>query len=552
MKRKIIYAGFTVLLLLITLLVTGCPKSAPTTSTTPPATSPPPTATTTPPPTTPEPTPVTLQEMAEAVADGVGEVMSIIEEDLEKVVFVFEEVHNSILGQVEIAIMLNRLYEDYGLRHVGLEGYTADNAPLDLAWAYHEPYFQAGDLITNREDVILQRLADGEISDAEVLGLLYHDAVIHGIDDPVLYAYDLPAAAQSAVKLYIYNIAIRRMDETLFNAWQALYEQEEYDEAFDFAMSVDDDAAAMWARWNDLDVVIQESEVPDFVDTIKAEAAEVGLDMGAEIEANLDTLRAYYADYVIPRSEAVAANMLALVDAYPGDLLAMIIGASHTDRVVELLTGAGVSVAVLRAVSQPSALAAGMLSGEAFERKAQGLSVAVEGQLGAILDGRRKPPPVTAQEWFQLQENVLWVLQNIAEEAYDNYEMDALALEAYLNATWESSETREDFEAGGIAGLRVYSVVKTAGAINIFFRIQLVNGKTLDGVIWVDRDGGKDSVRVENRLLEYRDDLEEQSEPAGQTQPGGSPGYQQVCSNTQVGWYPWSEPSEATAPVIPD
>jgi hypothetical protein len=552
MKSKVTMIALVAVLAVTALLAAGCPGDTTPTSPAPTTTEPTspmttePTSTTEPPattepapsPTTPEPTPVALQEMAEAVTDGVGEVMGIIEENLEKVVFVFEEVHNSILLQVEIAIMLNRLYADYGLRHVGLEGYTADNAPLDLAWAHHEPYFQPGDFITAREDVIVQRLADGEISNAEMLGLIYHDAVIHGIDDPVLYAYDLPSAAQGTVQLYIYNIAIKRMSDPLYNAWQALYDQGEYDEAFEYAMSVDDDAAVMWARWTDLDAVMQEGDVPAFIDDIKADAAEVDLDMGAEAEANLDTLRAYYADYVVPRSDAVAENMLAIVAAYPGAPLAMIIGASHTDRVVDLLTGAGVSVVVLRGVSQPNAIEAGMLSNEAFLRKAQGLSVAVDGHLGALLDGRRKPPPVVKLDWYKLEQDIFWVLQDIAEGAIKFEEMTPSQTIAKLNEIWESSQAKKDLEALGVTGFEVTSVSQRPGDSPIVnFYIYLADGRALHGHVQV-KTYGKIEATIERRLLEYRNPLMEGIEPVREPpEPGESPGPQTVCSSTEVTWY---------------
>lgn len=49
-------------------------------------------------------------------------------------VVVLDERHNSRVGQVEIAIMLNRLYHTANLRHLALEGSVVEKPPPDLTW----------------------------------------------------------------------------------------------------------------------------------------------------------------------------------------------------------------------------------------------------------------------------------------------------------------------------------------------------------------------------------------------------------------------------------
>lgn len=75
----------------------------------PTATRVPPTATPIPPTATPVPT---LKEIANKVSDNMGKVMQIVDGDPKRVIFFFEERHDSILGQMEIALMLHRLYKN--------------------------------------------------------------------------------------------------------------------------------------------------------------------------------------------------------------------------------------------------------------------------------------------------------------------------------------------------------------------------------------------------------------------------------------------------------
>ncbi len=131
---------------------------------------------------------LSLQETAEMIAADVGEVIDIIEGDPEKVIYVFEERHNSILDQIEIAIMFNRLYAEEGLRHIGLEGLTTAEGVMDLSWAHTGDPYIPSQPITSREDVLVQMAQDGILNNAELIGLIYHDVQVHGIDDADLYS----------------------------------------------------------------------------------------------------------------------------------------------------------------------------------------------------------------------------------------------------------------------------------------------------------------------------------------------------------------------------
>src|SRR5262245_45279467 len=67
-----------------------------------------------------------VEALADTIAKDVGSVTRLMEGAGEPIV-VFEEVHGSVAGQLEIGIMANRLYEHYGMRSLGLEGAFASD-----------------------------------------------------------------------------------------------------------------------------------------------------------------------------------------------------------------------------------------------------------------------------------------------------------------------------------------------------------------------------------------------------------------------------------------
>jgi hypothetical protein len=127
----------------------------------------------------------------------------------------------------------------------------------------------------------------------------------------------------------------------------------------------------------------------------------------------LETLKTYLG-VVSERSDAMAANALNLLAAHPGEPLAITIGALHTERVIEDLTEAGVSVVLLRSQAHVEKSTAGLLSPEAWERKQEGGAVT---PLGILLEGGKKPPPVAFEEPYKLQVSIRRVAQIFAEEA---------------------------------------------------------------------------------------------------------------------------------------
>jgi hypothetical protein len=99
-------------------------------------------------------------------------------------IFVFEEVHTSRVGQLQIATMLVRLHDKDGLKKVGLEGSIWSGHPLDSSW-YHTIGGDAARPI--KEDVAVRMVAGGDISSSEFIAMLFPDVQVYGIEDAGQY-----------------------------------------------------------------------------------------------------------------------------------------------------------------------------------------------------------------------------------------------------------------------------------------------------------------------------------------------------------------------------
>ena len=122
-----------------------------------------------------------LQKISESVSNGLGELRDIYLGEPEKgSVILFEEVHNLINAQVEIAHMLVRLRNDFGVKTIGLEGAFPD--------INYKPDFLSNFTETERLNLAARLLAEGEISNVEFMILAFDDVVVEGIDGEKEYS----------------------------------------------------------------------------------------------------------------------------------------------------------------------------------------------------------------------------------------------------------------------------------------------------------------------------------------------------------------------------
>jgi hypothetical protein len=365
--------------------------------------------------------PPTLAEQAEMIVADVGEVKASFEGDPERVVYLFGEDHASIGGRLEIAMMMNRLYAQQGVRHLGLEGWMADDPPMDLTWAHRPPPYQPGTPITSREDVLVHMVKDGELNSAEFLGLVYDDVVVHGIDNPKLYAVTIEPEIWDTPYEYNYQIAISMMNDDDYDFWLDLIDDEEYQVAYDFAMKSVEYSQEMLERLED------KNSAEDFVlllDELEVElekwAEEYGNPIPPLLVSNMESLRDFM-DIVIQRSEAMAANTLSLLDENPNQPIAFSTGLMHADRILEIFEEADITYVYI----WPHALTLDedptRMSPEAFQSKEAGESPGEEGTIGALLRDSRNTPPTGEQVRVQQEEAIRELLQLLVHGFYEAY-----------------------------------------------------------------------------------------------------------------------------------
>ena len=360
---------------------------------------------------------VSVDKMASAITKNAGKVIQALPGDANHVIILLEESHAFTLGQVESAIILNRLYSAYGVRTIGLEGLAAGQT-LNLAWAHRQPSFTPDQPITAREDVILQTLAEGDANSVEALGLIYNDLSVAGIDNATLYAVQPNPDIWNAPYNYLYAIALAEMSGAdTKSAWKDLVDKKDLQGAFDYA--IQNDAWTQPLRQRLDDPTASAEDWQSVTGQVLAKSAELQVTISDADAGNLKALQDYL-NVVMQRSDAMAANLLNLSQANPGKPLPAVVGLMHARRIEEKLHAAGVTLVVIRYNSQVSGSPAGAIQNVAYLRMDKGQSVQGAGTLAALLDGRRKPAPRANQPWYFRQMLARQALQWLAENAYQS------------------------------------------------------------------------------------------------------------------------------------
>lgn len=429
------------------------------------------------------PSPVATSKMttiADDISKNVGKVMQVNDGSSDQQVIVFEETHDSPAGQVEIAMMMNRLYENYGLRQISLEGAFKSDGKLDTSWLPKDTPFVAKQPIRSREDVVVQLLQDGEISSSEAMTLIYNDMVVTGSEVADEYNYELSDDAASAPIIYLYLIAIPGMNSEEKSKANELLNAKKTLEGVEYIISTDDWTNKEYALIKDKTKIISAESWLKILDDIEAKAVSEGAEITSENKQAISDLRKFYV-IASQRSRTMVNNTLAIVS--PNIPVAMVIGAAHTELVVDLLTKKGVSFAVIRSNMLANNLENGDLSTEAYNRKSHQLSIDLPGTLGALLDGRKKPQPVINKTWLQSKYTIYIVADTIARAVASGKKPP------FDDIIPDSQNVKVDKSSITIKG----NVV--------FFSITAPDNKNKPVTIWVGVEANKDAV---DKLLEDR------------------------------------------------
>jgi hypothetical protein len=331
---------------------------------------------------------VDVAGVATKIAGGLGVVRKTMASGDKGPIFVFEEYHTSRVGQLQIATMLLRLHDGYGLKKIGLEGAIQSPKAIDTSWfhaAGGEPAKK------EREDAAVRMLADGEISSAEFMALAFPDVEVYGTE--LAQQYNVKLDEKSSPELsYLIAIAGKTLPQKSVPQLNRLIQQKDKKQALEFLLDQDPWVRAHYAALKDRSSSINCAQQAARMAEIQAKADSVGADVDAATRQAADKATAFYKT-CDERSLTMVNSVLSLQRREPSEPIAMQIGAGHTDGVVELLRQNNATFAVIR----PIALNPGYanLSAEQFLRKSAGKFVRNSpGTLGKLLNAEKKPPPI--------------------------------------------------------------------------------------------------------------------------------------------------------------
>ncbi len=357
-----------------------------------------------------------LGQSIHAVANGIasndrGEVVRQSSRKSTPWVFVFEETHDSRAGQIEIALMLNQLQAEFGLRSIALEGFI-QGTQADTSWFHNSSLEGVG---RNHVRVASRLLSEGEISAAEFISLLFPSVQIHPVENSS--DYDVDVAGNGSI-IYLFQIALRSdgAEKLDLQKVERLQNSEDAKELLEYVVSVDKWCNNVYKKLTDASSFMQLEETLQLIDEIEQKALAVGYQPDEDTAAMMKGFKSFLRARDNASRTMVAAT--AGLAAESGDSpIAMIIGAAHTDQVCRELDVHALTYAVIRPVSlDGSNSASGRMVFQALNRKRDLKSVDVN-KIGAWLDGRIKPQPIVSKKWFQAKSEMYLLTDLVAESA---------------------------------------------------------------------------------------------------------------------------------------
>lgn len=328
-----------------------------------------------------------VTNVANEITPGVGTVGKTATGETGQV-FVFEEFHTSRVGQLQIAVMLLRLHDRYGVNKVGLEGMLQRSHPLDGSWFHNAGGYDAR---SAREDVAVRMLAEGEISAPELMTLVFPDMQVYGTEIKDQYEVKLGGEGTAEIR-YLLAIAERLLTQADILKYNDLVQQKKYKEALEYMLTRDPWVGQKSEELKNPPVGESLMHMIARIREIQNKARELGVKVETKIEQEMENTLQFF-ETASKRSETMVNYVLRLLGMEPERPVAVIIGAAHTQEVIELFQSRNVSFAQITPLALDPNYA--QLSDEQFDRKNEGKWARTGlGTLGALLNGSRKPPPI--------------------------------------------------------------------------------------------------------------------------------------------------------------
>jgi hypothetical protein len=359
--------------------------------------------------------------IANSIIQDVGEVKLSQKGNANKVIIVFEESHMSRRCQNEIAIMLTRLYQQNGLRKICLEGAIAYSGRIEPSW-FHRIKSPSDD--PEKQYAARHLLKEGEISAAELMALVFPDISVVGIENESEYGVNINKESNPPA-MYLLYIALSSLSEDNVNKFQQLYDEAKINEgkidaekmmkAIEFAIHADAWTSEKYKLLEQKSKIVYTKEILNILNDIENYAEKRGLKdkIEPQIVEDMQSYKKFF-ETADQRSHTMVKNTIRQAESTKAPVV-MIIGAAHTDLIVELLTKENACFAIVSPLSMKNNIYDDPtnIPMKAFLRKGKGQSVD-ENSLGDFLDGDRKPTPVINKPWFVSKTHLYMVTRRLA------------------------------------------------------------------------------------------------------------------------------------------
>lgn len=444
-----------------------------------------------------------VTSMARDIVQGVGEVRRSIPQGTQGPVIVFEEYHTSRVGQLQIGVMLLRMHEQYGLKMIGLEGALQRPQPLNATW-----FHKAGGVSAQRfrDDTAVRMLAEGEINAAEFMTMAFSQIEIRGLEKEDEYRVR-PDTQENSVTVYLLGIAEKKLTQSDIRKINTLITEKKEKEALDYIKNADP-----WTR-RQFDLFDREnistSELVQQIREIQTEAKRLNVQVEPSIRDGLQkTLRFY--EVAIQRSATMVNHLANLRRSKPAAPAAMIIGAAHSQEIMDLLQKQRIPCALIRPIAFNPEF--GSLSMDEFERK-NDLKWAriADGSLGRLLNGNRKPPTI------------------IETPTAQSYASAYMAIMVVSEAARTGKRVPDDVQSqlAGLPGLRIDLRSFEQDGYDTIFRLWLTGTDGREKELWAragTADNPGQAKSLEEKLLQAIADLGGEGQRSPSEPPSNSEG----------------------------
>jgi hypothetical protein len=426
-----------------------------------------------------------LKETAARIAEDVGNVVEVYADSRNGApIIIIGEEHLSRIGQFQVAVMLDRLYQRNGFRKIALEGMPKSSNPLDASWFHRLPNQQI------REDVATRLLAEGEISSAEMMALVHSDIQVLGIEDASEYNF-VPTdtrgdPSNDPTIVYMVGIAARLASPQQLNRFMELVQAGKQQEAIKNLIDSVPWTKEVTSRLLDAAQNSIGSSLY-YYRQISDKARQLSIPIDVAMERNMQT-QITILENLYQRSMTMAKNIVSLAQSNPSSPVVAIVGYTHVrDMINQHFLREDFPIIFIKPNSPTDR--ALFTSEQASRKFFRGPIQIYPGSLGAAANQLRKEPPR---------------IEDPATKAYAAMEYAAIAVGDALRAGASLDNIRAALPSMPGVSFNASSFERDGDDLIFSANMLALDGKTRE--VWA-RVGvvrkEKESAKLENRLEEY-------------------------------------------------